>query len=202
MGNSFCTWRNFILGVGGISSFTACLPSLLTLWSALVKWNPALLEHSQVFHKQWAEGRVSCCWGALVCFHTFRVSCLCPCVSMYEAVSFHLDFLHICEWTLFLNKVVYICRALKILAVKIVIMKWNNRDLWKWNSCHRCAVWAVTTQLFFCGSVFVKDSSSNAKSFCSPFSPAPCSLYWAGIDRVVTWRKLVFLRRRWRDRDN
>lgn len=91
----------------------------------------------------------------------------------------------------FLNKVFYVCRALKILAVKIVIMKWNNRNLWKWNShcCCCCAVWAVAMQLFFCGSVFVKNSSVKAKSFHSPFSPAPCHLYWAGIEfsRAENW---------------
>lgn len=68
--------------------------------------------------------------------------------------------------------------ALKILAVETVVMKWNHRDLWEWNShCGCWTMWALATRLLFCGSVFVKNLSSRTKTFPSPLSSAPCSLF-------------------------
>lgn len=154
-------------GLGGWVHLLHTIPHC-QLCEAVLENETLLCWNSVKYFRSSGQKAVSCCRGALKALT--HLECRVPLCSWgWGSFSvtwrfFHSKFLHAFKWTLFKLQF-YIHVWLRIPTVEIVIMKWNNRDLWKWNSHRCCAVWAVAAQLLFCGSVFVKNFPSKAKSF-------------------------------------
>lgn len=103
------------------------------LCEAVLENETLLCWNSVKYFRSSGQKAVSCCRGAVNALTHLECRACGPVLAGWGSFSvtwrfFPLKFLHAFKWTLFKLQF-YIHLQLKIPAVEIVIMRWNNRDL-------------------------------------------------------------------------